>query len=400
MADSQFPGEKIKMQVVISGGGRFHLFELAKQLLIKDALSRLITSYPRYKAIQFGLPPDKVKSILAKEIIFRGWGYLPAFLRTRYNPQYLSCEIFDRLARTKLSRCDIFVGLSSFSLHTMNMAKLSGCVTILERGSAHILAQQDILREEYDLFGLPFAGAHPKVVEKELAEYDAADWIFVPSEFAKRTFVDKGIDEAKLVCIPYGVDLSFFRQVQKNDRVFRVIFCGNMSLQKGVHYLLRAFSELKLPASELLLIGNLPADMKPFFKKYAGSYKWIGPVPHDILYRYYSQGSVFVMNSIQEGMAMVQLEAMACGLPLVCTTNTGGDDIISEGNEGFVIPIRDVEALKEKLLYLYENRVIAEEMGERARAKVSRGFSWDDYGSRVMKQYTKILESGGCNDRL
>lgn len=379
------------MQVVISGGGRFHIFELAKQLLRKNALGRLITSYPRYKAIQAGLPPEKVKSILIKEIILRGWKYIPAPLRLGYNPQYLSCEVFDRLARTKLTGCDIFVGLSSFSLHTMIRAKLSGCVTILERGSSHIIAQQDILQEEYDRFGLPFTGAHPKVIEKELAEYNAADWIFVPSAFAKRTFIDQGIDEGKLVSVPYGVDLSSFRQLPKNDRVFRVIFCGNLSLQKGVHYLLRAFSELKLPASELLLIGNCPEEMKPFLKKYAGSYNWIGPVSHDILYRYYSQGSVFVLNSIQEGFGMVITEAMACGLPLICTTNTGGGEIISEGREGFIIPIRDVEALKEKILFLYENQVLAAKMGRKAKDKVSSGFSWDDYGGRIMKNYSEIL---------
>ena len=382
------------MQVIVSGGGKFHLFHLAAQLQGRNALSRLLTSYPRSEAVRSGISPERVKSFPMKEIIFRGGRKLPAPIRSRLDFQYLACEFFDGRARAHLTGCDIFVGLSSFSLRTLRRAKSSGSVTVLERGSSHIRFQRDILRDEYERFGLPSPDAHPKIVEKELAEYDAADWISVPSSFARRTFIDQGVSGEKVVCIPYGVDLSAFRPVPKEDRVFRVIFCGAISVQKGVHYLLEAFSELKLPASELLLIGKCQPEMKPFLKRHEGAYNWIGTKPHRELYRYYSQGSVFVMNSIQEGMAMVQLQAMACGLPLVCTTNSGGGDIIDEGREGFVIPIRDVEALKEKLLYLHENPAIANEMGKRAQAKVSRGFSWDDYGDRVMSHYTKMLEKG------
>ncbi len=97
------------------------------------------------------------------------------------------------------------------------------------------------------------------------------------------------------------------------------------------------------------------------------------------------------MPSIQEGMAMVQLQAMACGLPLITTTNTGGDDLITRnGEEGFVIPIRDVEAIKEKILYLYENQDIAKEMGEKAKKKVENGFTWDDYGDKYIVNLNKV----------
>ena len=97
------------------------------------------------------------------------------------------------------------------------------------------------------------------------------------------------------------------------------------------------------------------------------------------------------MMSVEEGLSMVQLQAMACGLPLICTENTGGEDLITEnGKEGFVIPIRDVEALKEKLLFLYKNPEITKKMGEAAKNRVAKGFSWDDYGDRYISNLNKI----------
>ena len=83
---------------------------------------------------------------------------------------------------------------------------------------------------------------------------------------------------------------------------------------------------------------------------------------------------------------------MACGLPVICTTNTGGEDIVRDGIDGFIIPIRDVEALKEKLIYLYENPDICKAMGQSAKERVSKGFSWDDYRERMVKEYERILE--------
>jgi len=88
---------------------------------------------------------------------------------------------------------------------------------------------------------------------------------------------------------------------------------------------------------------------------------------------------------------MVQLQAMACGLPVICTTNTGGEDIIRNGKEGFIVPIRDVEALKEKILYLYSNPEKCKKMGYNAKKRVKENFTWDHYGDRIIKKYKEIL---------
>jgi glycosyltransferase involved in cell wall biosynthesis len=396
------------MRITISVGGRFHAFYLAQQLLKRNFLDKLITSYPKFETVKYGIPKEKTNSVFIKEILERGWRTTPALLRNLYNPQYLIHEIFDRLASKKITKTDIFVGWASFSLHSLRKAKTLGAVTVLERGSSHILYQNKILKEEYEKFGAkvkPFDLPHPKIIEKELREYEETDYIAVPSSFAKRTFLEYGVSENKIIQEGRGVSLSSFKQIPKSDNKFRVIFAGGLSLRKGTPYLLQAFSELNIPNSELLLLGSLDEEIKPFFKKYRVRYEirnqyentkegriiYIGHIPQPELYKYYSQGSVFVMPSLEEGLAVVQLQAMACGLPVISTTNTGGEDVVRDGIDGFIISIKDINVMKEKLVYLYENPEICQQMGQSAKARVSQGFTWDNYGEKITAIYRNIL---------
>lgn len=382
-----------KMKTIVSVAGRFHLFSLAAELLKRGQLERLITSYPKFETTKYGLPKSKVESILIKEALERGWRKLPEGWRSVFNIEYEILEIYDRLAARKLVPADIFVGLTSSSLHAIRKAKEMGMVGIAEHGSSHPEYQRDILTEEYEKYGVKRAGFDERIIRKELKCYEEADYISIPSIFVKRTFLEKGIPESKLIHVPYGVDLSAFHQVAKEDDKFRVVFAGGMSLRKGTHYLLQAFAELNLPNSELMLLGTLNKEMAPFFDRYAGTFRHVGHVPQRELYKYYSQGSVFVLPSLEEGLAMVQPQAMACGLPVIATTNTGGEDIIRDGVDGFIIPIRNVEKIKEKILYLYEHPEERNKMAISAKERVSSGFTWTDYGNRIVAAYEKTLKN-------
>jgi len=379
------------MKVTVTVGGQFHAFELARQLQKRGCLELLITGYPRCKVDGFDLPPEKVVSLPLGQAFYRGWRRLPAPLRNLADPVYRSSELFDRQASRRLAGGDLLVGWSSFSLRTLREAKRRGMKTILERGSSHILHRQQILREEYDLVGCRGTLAHPSIVEKELREYEEADFIAVPSTYARDSFIRRGVSPGKIIRCSLGVNLNDFQKVSLNDSVFRVIFAGCLCLRKGLQYLLQAFRELKLPGSELLLVGSVLPETKPLLRRYAGTFKYIDSVSGSRLYEYYSRGTVFVMPSIDDGFGMVILQAMACGLPVICTDHTGGLDIVEEGKNGFIVPIRDVEALKAKLLQLYRDPDLRRELGEQAKQKVRRGFSWDDYGKRVIGEYRRIL---------
>ena len=383
------------MKVTVSVIGRFWAFYLASQLYRKGHLRRLITTYPKFETVKYGIPRSHIVSHLPIEVFSRAWHRTPAWLKDRYNAQYLIHDTVDRLAAARIPRdTDVFVGWSSVSLRSLRQAKRCGAVTVLERGSSHMQYQTNILQEEYQRFGLTPLVAHPGIFERELQEYREADYIAVPSKFVKDTFLDYGVPETKLLHVPFGVDLADFRQVPKEDKTFRVIHCGGLTLRKGVHYLLQAFSELDLPDAELWLIGSMSDEMRPFLKQYANPRVFHrGPYPQGELYRYYSQGSVFCLASIEEGLAMVIPQAMACGLPVICTTNTGGEDIVRDGRDGFIVPVRDVNSLKEKLSSLYENPELSKDMGWSAQERVSQGFSWDHYGGKVVTNYRELLRA-------
>jgi glycosyltransferase involved in cell wall biosynthesis len=133
-------------------------------------------------------------------------------------------------------------------------------------------------------------------------------------------------------------------------------------------------------------------ETRPILKKYEGHFKSFGQIPQEELYKYLSQGSVFVYFSMDEGFGMALLEAMASGLPVICTANVGAKDAVREGVDGFILPIRDVNGLKEKILYLYEHTKICQEMGKQARAQAESNFTWNHYGQRAVQAYEGILK--------
>jgi glycosyltransferase involved in cell wall biosynthesis len=89
---------------------------------------------------------------------------------------------------------------------------------------------------------------------------------------------------------------------------------------------------------------------------------------------------------------MVLLQAMSTGLPVIATTNTGAPDIVKEGENGFVIPVNDDEALADKILFCYQNRLKTNEMGVEARKTASNGFSWNDYGQRYVQYLEQLVK--------
>jgi glycosyltransferase involved in cell wall biosynthesis len=384
------------MQVTVSCPTKFHAFYLAEQLYKHSSLKYLYTSYfGRWGSKQndrgIHIPRSHVRTNLATTVLYYGYNPGTHLFRSRIYGNWVADQLGDE---------DLVVTWGLSALPIIERAHQLGMKVVVERGSSHAAYQRDILLEEYEKWGAPTDALRrsfsPERMEQELLEYKMADSISIPSSFVERTFLENGITKDKLIKVPYGVDLREFRQMPKQDDVFRVVFAGSMELQKGVHYLLQAFSELKLPDAELWLVGGAMPDIEPFFKRYAGAFHHFGHQPQAKLHEYYSQCSVFAICSIQEGLALVQPQAMACGLPLLCTLNSGGEDLIENGKEGFVLPIREVEALKEKILFLYEHQEICYEMGQAAKRKVRQGLTWDDYGNKMLDAYHTI-SGNGCD---
>jgi alpha-maltose-1-phosphate synthase len=389
------------MKIIIGSAGPFHAFDLARQMDRLGHLERLYTAYPSWKID--GLPNEKVSTfpwLMAPAMLANRFG----FNRVRDSLNFPMIETFDRWMADRLGPCDLFHCLSSYGLQSHRAARSRhGALTVCDRGSAHIEYQDEILRDEFARFGARFPGIDPRVVERELEEYAFCDLICVPSSFAMRTFVEKGVPPAKLRLNSYGVDLAMFHREPKIDRKFRVLFVGTVSLQKGLPYLFEAMAGLKLVDSELCVIGSLEAEMRPIMAKYEGTFRYLGPIARSELYKHYSQASVLVLPSVQEGLALVQAQAMACGVPVIASESTGAADLFTDGVEGFIVPIRDAAPIREKILTLYENPAMREEMGAAALTRVKKIGGWDDYGRRAADHYRAALDaraSGANADSL
>jgi glycosyltransferase involved in cell wall biosynthesis len=381
-------------KVTVSVPGRFWAFDLAVQLYKRGMLQRLITTYPVFKAMELGIPRDKVCSILPIEVMKRLWARLPASVCFRSEPYSVFNWFFELVAASHIPvDTDIFVGWSGSALSAIRRANKLGAVTIVERGSTHIETQTELLMAEYRLHGVTPCVATRHTIQTELMEYSEADYIMVPSDFVKKSFLDHRVSEKKLFQIPYGVDLTLFRPDLKSDNVFRIVHCGQLTFRKGIHHLLQAFTELNLPNSELCLIGRISAEINDYSKRHpCHGVKLLGSFPQSKLSHEFSRASVFVLASIEEGLARVIPQAMACGLPVVCSGNTGGVDVVRHGQDGFIFPAGNVEALKSYLRWCYDHQDKLKEMGQSARQHVSTGFTWEDYGDRIEAVYRKILK--------
>jgi len=377
------------MKVNVSTVGRFHAFNLASELEKRGYLNKLITTYPKFKAGQWLIPKKKIVSKVLLELL-RRYGERIKF----FDPYVLDNIAHKGIALTAakyISQADISIGWSGNSLEAISESNKQGKIFILERGSSHYSYQMELLKEEAKRQNLKDFQPNLKHWERELLEYEYTDYISVPSQFVYNTFTEFGIPEDKLIKNPYGVNLEEFYPVKKEDDTFRVIHCGAISYRKGIPYLLEAFSQLNLKKSELWIVGSIDQEIKEFVDQYKDdNIIFHGPKKQSDLYWYLSQCDVFCLASIEEGLAMVQAQAMACGLPIITTTNTGGGELIENDKNGFVIPIRDIQAIKEKILYLYKNKETSKRMGEKAIESINNNFSWDDYGHRYVMNLEEI----------
>lgn len=383
------------MKVLVTCAMKFHSDHLAYQLQKKDALYRVISSFPYFIYAKrepidrkkfLWLPPVGLVARIVPKI-------KRSFLIQRWI-SFLMSRLFDFMVSFLVGSPDVSISWAWSSYYTIKTVQKKGGIAILEECGTFNKYQERLLEEEYRHLGLAYRSTtHNQILEIEQRECEAADYILCPSKYVANSLIEYGIDKGKIIITPYGVDVSAFSKGEKKDDVFRVIFVGGVGVRKGLIYLFQALFQIQLKKFEAVIIGKVDPCFKKIFNQYRKYFIYIPTVPHEKLRYYYSNASVFVLPSLDEGMAYVQLEAMACGLPVICTTHTGGEGVIRDGLDGFIIPIRSSSAIREKIEYFYHNPAELERMANNAVQRAN-SYTWDNYGDRIAIELNRIIKKG------
>ncbi len=248
--------------------GKFHHFDLARELHRRGALEAIFTGYPRWKLRDEGVALDRIRSYPWVQTVNLGksrLGLTNAWLDRELD--WLAHESIDRHCARNLPECDVFVALSGSGLNAGQAAARLGAHYVCDSGSAHIRAQHELLRDESRRWGGGFPGVDPRSIAKEEREYAVADRVTVPSQFARSTFVERGVPADKVRVIPYGVSLEKFQPVgEPPPDGFDVLAVGQVSFRKGVPYLIEAFRRLRHPRKTLTFVGAVTEEIKPWLK--------------------------------------------------------------------------------------------------------------------------------------
>jgi alpha-maltose-1-phosphate synthase len=336
-------------------------------------------------------PWDQIRCVPAREAVRLGAGptFLGRYLYAAERPFSIigMYRHFDgRVAqRLKTVRPGAVYAYEGGALNTFREARRLGIPTLYELPSSYWYWEHQLLSDEAAK-NPEFAGLLPKLEDSpghmrwKDEELALADYVFVPSEHVART-LDGVVARKKIRVVNYGAPAIRERKRVAGDsrQPLKVLFVGSLIQRKGIGYLLEAVDRLGDDV-ELTLVGrrfraNSRVDAA------CSRWHWFESLPHPAVLDLMMKADVLVLPSLTEGCALSVLEALACGLPVIVTPNTGSLEFVSDGREGFVVPICDADAIADRLYLIHRDRELLASMSARAQATAAKK-SWDDYRAK------------------
>jgi len=383
------------MKVTISVPGRFHAFNLAYGLLQSNNLDIIITSYPSFILKNYGIPKKYVKSLLFKEIYCRFYNKI-----FKKYPQSIFINIlYDYFASFLIPKnSDVYVLWAGFSKLTIEKIRKINprAKIILERGSTHIYFQYSILFEVYKKFpNIKNILPSQNLINREKQEYNLVDFIAVPTTFTEKTFLDNGILKRKIFINPYGVDLEVFKEKDYTSEYssLNILFTGFFSVRKGAFIFINV---LNLCANKKYLkfkiVGTIETGLQEYLIPFinSGQLTYISQVPQIELPKIYQEADIFFFPSYEEGFGLVLLQAMACGLCVIASENSGFSTI-ANGNNGFICDLTDYDKIVNLFDTLFDNNTLLLNNAKNSRNSVIYDYRWENYIQRSLTFYNSII---------
>lgn len=311
-------------------------------------------------------------------------------------------RLFDYQVARQLKKLDFDIFLffnDTAASSSLPAAKALGKLTVLRSEIPHSLDWLGLIEEEQRLAPWLAQDIADNAMEtwflaRRMKEFQGADFILANSPFVKESLAKRKVPREKIYVLPGGANLqAFYRPRPKcSSQVgssFHLLFVGAVCQRKGVGYLLQAFRNLKLPGSRLTLVGPL---LEPhLLAGQNGDVIHVPPVPHHEIPSWFAQADVFAFPSLMEGSAYVVYEAMAAGLPVITTPNAGS--YVRPNLDGFIVPIRDIDALATSIERLYRNKDLRLWQGANARERALL-FSWERYRENVITVLSHLHTHG------
>lgn len=395
--------------VVLSTGPGQHAGDLEAALRDLGRPLRVYESWPGFRVREWGAgEADEPRSEgtagwvrPVSRAVWAAWRRIPVMGR-RETPRWWLHALHDRLVRRRLGEPALFVGWSQVSLLSLRATRARGGVGVLEHPTSHVDEWMRVVREELDRWGTG-RGCHALfpdgLVGRMKAEYEVADRIVVLSAYAARTFEAAGAGEG-VVAVPPGVDLHRFRPSETargvgsepDRRPLRLLYVGRLELLKGLPYLLEAVGLLEPGTVELDLVGPVLPEMEPVLERLAGPGVRIrGAADVREVPARYREADALVLPSLSDAFGLVVLEAMASGIPVITTGAVGAAELVRDGEDGFVVPVRDPEALAERIERLAARPDERRAMGRAAR-ETAEAYPRSRYRERIARLHGELLE--------
>jgi len=222
-----------------------------------------------------------------------------------------------------------------------------------------------------------------KLFRKE-EELRVADRITCPSQFVLDSIPLEIRQKTPCQISPFGsppYEHVDFDHSSKSERL-KLLFVGSMSQRKGLADLLEAMKLLKNEPVALTILGQ-PSMPMEFYRKQFSKFEYLPPRSNEKVRQVMKQHDALVLPSIVEGRALVQQEALSCGLPIIVTPNAGGTDLVDEGETGHLVPIRSPEKIAEAICMLRRSRACKNEIQKWCQTKASF-YTWSGYAQKII----------------
>lgn len=355
------------LRIALVVQGRFHAFDLARALTGLGHHVTVLTTYPRWAAARFDIGAATVESAWGIGLLWHLVERCPGRGGKRGGRAWLHAA-FGRWAarRLALDRWDVVHGWSGVSEELLAAPDVRAACRILMRGSAHIVAQDRLLADEEVRTSMPIERPDAWMLAREQREYAMADRILVLSSFARDSFAAEGCASSRLAVLPLGVDVAAFRpsdeiraaraQRIRSGQPLRVLYVGTLSARKGLVDLVETATRLTGERIEFRLVGAETPESRVLLARAGANVTRAGKVAQSDLPSVYHQSDVFLFPTIEDGFGLVLTQAKAAGLPIICTNHCAGPDLLTEGQDGWVVPIRSPEAMVERLRWCDRHR--------------------------------------------